>query len=160
MSILHVDLNSFYAHCAVLGSEGKYTFDTPLIVGGDRQKRHGIVLAATYPVKAMGVYAGMMLNTALALCPGAIVEKADFNAYMRYSSLFMRIIQDYSPLITRYGIDEAYLDYRGCEHLFGDAEQVAHIIRKRVRDELGLTVSVGVGDTPLIQIIKNRTLLP
>ncbi len=150
MSILHVDLNSFYAHCAVLGSGGRYTFDTPLIVGGDRQKRHGIVLAATYPVKARGVYAGMMLSAALALCPGAVVEKADFNSYMRYSSLFMRIIQDYSPLITRYGIDEAYLDYKGCEHLFGDATQVAHTIRKRVKDELGLTVSVGVGDNPLM----------
>ena len=150
MSILHVDLNSFYAYCAVLGSGGKYTFNTPLIVGGDRLKRHGIVLAATYPVKARGVSAGMMLNTALALCPGAIVEKADFNVYMRYSGQFMRIIQDYSPLIMRYGIDEAYLDYKGCEHIFGDAEQVAHTIRKRVKDELGLTVSVGVGGNPLM----------
>ncbi len=150
MSILHVDLNSFYAHCAVLGGGGKYSFDTPLIVGGDRQKRHGIVLAATYPVKAKGVHAGMTLSAALSLCPGAIVEKADFDAYMRYSGLFMRIIQDYSPLVTRYGIDEAYLDYKGCEHLFGDAAQVANTIRKRVKDELGLTVSVGAGDNPLM----------
>lgn len=56
------------------------------------------------------------------------------------------------------------MDYRGCEHLLGDAEQVAHIIRKRVRDELGLTVSVGVGDNPLMAKMgsdyKNRTLLP
>ncbi|MDR0840553.1 MAG: DNA polymerase IV [Christensenellaceae bacterium] len=144
--ILHVDLNSFYASCAVIDSGGQYTFDTPLMVCGDPKKRHGIVLAATYPVKKLGVHAGMSLWQARQLCPQAVVAKPEYHQYMRYSEAFMAIISHYSPLIMRYGIDEAYIDYSGCEHIFGPPEQVAHAIRERVKRELGLTVSVGVGE--------------
>ncbi len=148
--ILHVDLNSFYASCAVVKSDGRYTFDTPLMVCGDPRKRHGIVLAATYPVKKTGVRAGMPIWEAMQRCPSAVIAEPDFRAYMDYSERFMRIIRNYSPLIMRYGIDEAYLDYTGCEGLFGTPEQAAHAIRKRVKRELGLTVSVGVGENPIM----------
>lgn len=150
VSILHVDLNSFYAHCAVVESGGKYTFDTPLIVGGDQEKRHGIVLAATYCVKKKGVRAGMPLINAASLCPEAVVVSPDFKLYSYYSDKFMSILRDYSPLIMRFGIDEAYVDYGGCEHLFGTAQEAAEMIRQRVKRELGLTVSVGVGDNMLM----------
>ncbi|MDO4568178.1 MAG: DNA polymerase IV [Clostridia bacterium] len=150
MNFLHVDLNSFFAHCAVVTSEGRYTFDTPLIVGGDASKRHGIVLAATYTVKKHGVRAGMPLREALARCPEAILVPAQYHVYSHYSDRFLSIVKRYSPVVSRYGIDEAYIDYRGCERLFGPATEVAHIIRNRVKDELGLTVSVGVGDNPLM----------
>ncbi len=143
--ILHVDLNAFYANCAVVDSGGKYKFDTPLMVAGDPAKRHGIILAATYPVKRLGVRAGMALWEAKALCPKAVVVPPTYRRYMEVSGTFMRIISSYSPLIMRYGIDEAYLDYSGCEHIFGPPIIVAETIRRRVKEELGLTVSVGVG---------------
>lgn len=145
--ILHVDLNSFYASVAVLDSGGLYTPDTPLMVCGDPAKRHGIVLAATYPVKRLGVHAGMPMQQARALCPEAVIAGTDYKRYMELSESFMSIIEGYSPLVMRYGIDEAYLDYGGCEHIFGPPAKTAHTIRRRVKEELGLTVSVGVGDT-------------
>lgn len=145
--ILHVDLNCFYASVAALDSGGRYTSQTPLIVSGDPAKRCGVVLAATYPVKRLGVHAGMPLYEARLLCPQAIVMGTDYKRYMQLSEAFMAIIESYSPLVMRYGIDEAYLDYGGCEHIFGPADQVAQAIRGRVKRELGLTVSVGVGDT-------------
>ena len=150
MSILHVDLNSFYAHCSILASNGKYSFDSPVIIGGDPRKRHGIVLAATYPVKKKGVHAAMTLREACELCPEAAVLPGDHKLYTEYSRRFMRIIKEYSPLVMRFGIDEAYIDYTGCEHIFGPPEEVAHIIRERVKREIGLTVSVGVGDNMLM----------
>ena len=150
MSILHVDLNSFYASCAVADSCGKYTTETPLIVCGDPQKRHGIVLAATYPVKRRGVRAGMPVWQALALCPKAITVAPEYGRYMEYSEAFMQIIRSYSPVTMRYGIDESYLDYAGCEHLFGAPEKAANLIRERVKRELSLTVSVGVGENMIM----------
>ena len=144
--ILHVDLNAFYANCAVVDSGGRYTFDTPLMVAGDPAKRHGIILAATYPVKRLGVRAGMALWEAKALCPQAVVVPPTYHRYMEVSNAFMRIISGYSPLIMRYGIDEAYLDYSGCERIFGLPQEAAETIRRRVKEELRLTVSVGVGD--------------
>ncbi len=150
MCFLHIDLNSFYASCAVVKSGGLYRFDTPLMVCGDPKRRHGIVLAATYPVKRTGVHAGMPIWEAQSRCPGAILVPPDFRLYMEYSDRFMRIVRCYSPLILRYGIDEAYLDYTGCERIFGDPESLAHKIRERVKNELGLTVSVGVGDNMLM----------
>lgn len=148
--ILHVDLNSFYASCAVVESGGRYTFDTPLMVCGDPKHRHGIVLAATYVVKKKGVHAGMPLFEAKARCPEAVIAEPDYRLYMDYSDKFMRIIKNYSPLIMRYGIDEAYLDYAGCEHIFGPPVQAAYTIKERVKRELGLTVSVGVGENPIM----------
>lgn len=150
MSILHVDLNSFYAHTAVLDSDGKHSFDTPLIVCGDPTKRHGIVLAATYPVKRHGVYAGMPVAEAIGRCPSAILEPANFTRYSELSDRFMKIVRTYSPVTMRFGIDEAYIDYNGCEHIFGSAEKVAYTIRERVYKEIGLTVSVGVGDNMIM----------
>lgn len=150
MSFLHVDLNSFYASCAVVKSNGLYCFDTPLMVCGDPKRRHGIVLAATYPVKRTGVRAGMPIREALARYPGAVMVAPDFRMYMDYSDRFMRIVRCYSPLIMRYGIDEAYLDYGGCERIFGPPLDLAHKLRERVKNELGLTVSVGVGDNMLM----------
>ena len=150
MSILHVDLNSFYAHCSIRHSGGKYRNDMPIIIGGDPAKRHGIVLAATYVVKRQGIHAGMPIIKAVQLCPEAIVIPPDYRLYTVCSEQFMNIVREYSPTIMRYGIDEAYIDYTGCEHLFGSAKEVAYAIKERVKLELGITVSVGVGDNPLM----------
>lgn len=143
--ILHIDLNCFYASCAIAKSEGKYTPETKLAVAGDPERRHGIILAATYPAKKFGIRAGMPLWEAHGRCPGLIVVPPDYHLYMDYSDRFMKIISCYSPLMMRFGIDEAYIDYAGCEGIFGEPVTVAHKIRERVHRELGLTVSVGVG---------------
>ena len=147
--ILHVDMNCFYASCAIAKSEGKYNSSMPLAVAGDPERRHGIILAATYPAKVFGIRAGMPLWEAKTRCPELIAVPADYRAYMDYSDRFMAIMSRYSPLISRFGIDEAYMDYGGCEGLFGSPERAANTIRERVKRELDLTVSVGIGRNPL-----------
>ena len=149
-TILHIDMNSFYANCEVVNSGGLYTFDTPLIVTGDPSKRHGIVLAATYAAKRFGVYTTMTIHEALRQCPQAVCVMARHRLYAAYSDKFIDILSSFSPLVERYGLDEAYLDYTGCEHLFGTPEQAAQSIRERVGRELGLTVSIGIGPSKLL----------
>lgn len=144
--ILHVDMNSFYASCAVRDSNGLYTKDMCLAVAGDPDRRHGIILAATYPAKKLGIGAGMPLWQAKGRCPGLIVVPPDYRGYMETSDRFMAIIGRYSPLIMRFGIDEAYIDYGGCERIFGEPMEAADRIRREVCREIGLTVSVGVGE--------------
>ncbi len=144
--ILHVDLNSFYASCAVRDSGGLYTNDMCLAVAGDPNRRHGIILAATYPAKKFGIRAGMPLWQAMGRCPELVVVPPDYRGYMDTSDKFMSVICRYSPLVIRFGIDEAYLDYGGCERIFGPPMEAADRIRRDVCGEIGLTVSVGVGE--------------
>lgn len=147
---MHVDMNSFFASCEVAMSGGRYTYAMPVVVTGDAEARHGIVLAATPSAKKKGLYAGMPLTEARARCPEGIYLTARMNRYVEYSRRFMSILQYYSPLVESGGLDEAYLDYSGCEGLFGPAPQAADTIRQRVKDELGLTVSVGVAPNKLL----------
>ncbi len=149
-SVLHVDLNSFYANCEIIASGGKYTYDSKLIVTGNPDARCGIILAASYPAKKYGVKAGMTMADARNLCPGAVFVRARFPLYFRKSKDFMAILRDYSPMIESGGMDEAYLDYTGCEGLLGPAVETAHAIRNRVKRETGLTVSVGVSYNKLL----------
>ena len=150
MSVLHIDLNSFFASCEVAASLGKYTNDTKLLVTGDPGMRRGVVLAATYPAKKNGIYAGMPIGEALSRCPDAVCVKANFRLYQEYSDRFMSIIEAFSPSIQRYGIDEAYIDYTGTEHIHGVAMEAAKSISSRVKKELGLTVSIGIAPNKLL----------
>jgi len=149
-TIFHIDLNSFYASCEIIASDGKYSYDSRIIVTGNPDARCGVVLAASQPAKKFGIKAGMTVGDARDLCPGAILVKARFPLYFKMSNEFMAVIRNYSPVIERYGIDEAFLDYTGCERLLGPAEDTAHEIRERVKRETGLTVSVGVSYNKLL----------
>lgn len=149
-SILHIDMNSFFASCEVAASGGKYTNEMPLIVTGDPEKRHGIVLAATYVAKKRGVYTTMTIHEALRQCPDAVCVKAHHRLYSSYSDRFVQILRLYSPLVERYGLDEAYIDYTGCEHIYGPPMEAAEMIREHIRAELGLTVSIGIGPNKLL----------
>lgn len=117
---------------------------------GNPDARCGIVLAASYPAKKYGIRAGMTVGDARNLCPDAVFVRARFPLYFRASNQVMSIIRNYSPLIERYGIDEAFLDYTGCERLFGPPKDTAHLIRERIKMETGLTVSIGVSYNKLL----------
>lgn len=117
MSILHVDLNSFMRTARCSAARGNIRLIPPYSWRGPPEApRHSA--CGHLSCKGYGSICRHDAEHGSGAMPRSDCGKADFNAYMRYSSLFMRIIQDYSPLITRYGIDEAYLDYRGCEHLW------------------------------------------
>src|SRR5690349_18241547 len=127
-TILHADLDAFYASVEQLLDptlRGK-----PIAVGG------GVVLAASYEAKAFGVHGGMSGREARRLCPQLIFVGGHFSDYQRLGDAAIKVIGDFTPLVERISIDEAFADVAGCTHLFGAPAEIAAAIRRRVRTEL------------------------
>lgn len=141
-SILHSDMNAFYASVEMLHHP---EFDgRPLAVGGDPAARHGIVLTANYPAKRCGVKTGMALWQARQACPDLIFVPPRMDLYLRFSHLAHEIYMEYTDLVEPFGIDESWLDVTACASAAGDAPSIAEDISRRMKRELGLTVSIGV----------------
>lgn len=151
-AILHADLDAFYASVEQLIDPS--LLGKPIAVGG------GVVLAASYEAKAFGVGAGMSGWRAKQLCPGLQFVGGSFKAYQRLGNDVMDVFEDYTPLVERISIDEAFLDVAGSVHLFGDPPQIAGAIRRRVRDELGLPISVGVATTKHLAKVASQVAKP
>ena len=141
-TILHSDLNSFYASVEIRNDPA--LADQPVAVGGDEQARHGIVLAANQLAKRHGIRTAEALWSARRKCPELVIVRPHFDEYARFSQAVRQIYLDYTSQIEPMSLDEAFLDVTGSRDLFGDGETIAHTIRRRVKRELGLTVSVGV----------------
>ena len=141
-TILHSDLNSFYASVEIRNDPA--LADQPVAVGGDEQARHGIVLAANQLAKRHGIRTAEALWSARRKCPELVIVRPHFDEYARFSQAVRQIYLDYTSQIEPMSLDEAFLDVTGSRCLFGDGETIAHTIRRRVKQELGLTVSVGV----------------
>ena len=141
-TILHVDLNNFYASVECLYRpelRGK-----PVAVSGDVENRHGIILAKNQLAKAAGVKTGEAIWQAKGKCPGLVCLPPDYRKYLRFSRLARKIYADYTDKIESFGIDECFIDVTGSAVLFGDGEKIAGEIRRRIREEMGVTASVGV----------------
>lgn len=151
-TILHADLDAFYASVEQLLDPTLR--GTPIAVGG------GVVLAASYEAKKYGVHGGMSGRKARELCPQLIFVGGHFNEYQRLGDAAIAILGDYTPLVERISIDEAFADVAGCTHLFGAPAEIAAIIRRRVRDELGLPISVGVARTKHLAKIASQVAKP
>jgi len=140
--ILHSDLNSFYASVEMVlnpSLRGK-----AVAVCGSTEDRHGIVLAKSELAKKAGVKTGMVNWEAKKLCPGLIILPPKFENYLKYSKAARDIYLRYTDQVESYGLDECWLDVTGSRTLFGDGLSIAERIRKEVKDELGITVSIGV----------------
>jgi DNA polymerase-4 len=140
--ILHSDMNSCYASIELLHHpelRGK-----PLAVGGDPEARHGIVLAKDEIAKKCGVKTGMALWQAKQLCPTITFVPPRMELYLRFSKLAHQIYADYTDQQEAFGIDESWLDVTGSCALKGDGMMIANDISRRVKQELGITVSIGV----------------
>ncbi len=140
--ILHCDLNSFYASVECL-HHPEYR-NVPMAVGGDVEKRHGIILAKNQLAKKAGVTTGEALWQARQKCPDLILVKPNFSQYLRFSRMVRAIYADYSDKIESFGIDEVWIDVTESIHLFGTPKALADEIRERVKLELGVTISIGV----------------
>ena len=139
--ILHSDINACYASVELLFRpelRGR-----PVAVGGDEERRHGIVLAKSEEAKRAGVKTGMTLWQARTLCPELVVLPPRFDRYIHYSREVQRIYSEYTDRREPFGIDESWLDITGCLRA-GEGERCAKEIGARIKRELGLTVSVGV----------------
>jgi DNA polymerase-4 len=140
--ILHCDMNNFYASVACK-QHPEYA-GKPVAVCGAQEDRHGVVLAKNMQAKACGVQTGEPTVKALQKCPDLIVVMPDFPEYARYSHLAREIYERYTDQVEPFGMDECWLDVTGSTRLFGSGEEMADRIRREVREELGLTISVGV----------------
>ncbi|NLJ16157.1 MAG: DNA polymerase IV [Clostridiales bacterium] len=140
--ILHSDMNGFYASVECLYNP-KIRMK-PVIVAGDEKARHGIVLAKNEIAKAYGVKTGDTLWQAKLLCPEAVFVAPNFDRYIKMSRLAKQIYYDFTDKVESFGLDEAWLDVTESLNLFGSGKDIADKIRKRIKNELGLTVSVGV----------------
>lgn len=141
-TILHSDMNCFYASVEMLHHPelaGK-----PLAVGGDPEARHGIVLTANYVAKKSGVKTGMALWQAKQVCPEIIFVPPRMDLYLRFSRMAQEIYSEYTDLREPFGIDESWLDVSASTSIKGDGMKIASEISKRIKHELGVTVSIGV----------------
>lgn len=140
--ILHCDLNNFFAsvECVMHPEvEGK-----PLVVAGNPEERKGVVLAKNYLAKQKGIVTGMTLVDAMTRCPDLVVTQVHFDLYNYYSERVREIYLRYTNLVEPFSIDECWLDVTGSKEMFGSPVNIADRIRREVREELGLTISVGV----------------
>ena len=140
--ILHSDCNSFYASVECL--HHPEIREKPVAVGGDIEQRHGIILAKNQLAKQFHVSTGEAIWQAKQKCPELIVLPPNFPLYLRFSRLARDIYLDYSNRVEPFGLDEAWLDITSRENQKDKGERTAHEIRKRIREELGITVSIGV----------------
>ena len=151
-TILHADLDAFYASVEQLldpSLRGR-----PIAVGG------GVVLAASYEAKAFGVRGGMPGRRARELCPQLIFVPGHFKECQRLGDAAINVLGDFTPLVERISIDEAFADVAGCFDLFGPPPEIAKAIRRRVRAELGLPISVGVARTKHLAKIASQVAKP
>jgi DNA polymerase IV len=151
-TILHADLDAFYASVEQLldpSLRGK-----PIAVGG------GVVLAASYEAKSFGVSSGMSGRRARELCPHLIFVDGHFRDYQRLGDAAIDVLNDFTPLVERISIDEAFADVAGCTHLFGAPPEIAKAVRHRVREELGLPISIGVARTKHLAKIASQAAKP
>ena len=141
-TILHSDMNSFYASVEAMldpSLKGK-----AVAVCGSVENRHGIVLAKSIPAKRCGVKTGMVAWQAKQLCPELIVVPPQYDEYIKYSRLAHDIYYRFTDLVEPFGMDECWLDVTASRYQGGTGMEIAEKIRKACREELGLTVSVGV----------------
>jgi DNA polymerase-4 len=147
--ILHVDMDAFYA--SVEQKERPWLEGKPVVVGGDPEKRRGVVTAASYAARKHGIKAGMPLVTAKRLCPHAVFLIGSYGGKYEYvASRLREIFYQFTPAVEPYSIDEAFLDITGCERLFGSPVELAKKLKAKIGTEIGLCCSIGIAPNKLL----------
>ncbi|MBQ0039348.1 MAG: DNA polymerase IV [Treponema sp.] len=150
---LHVDLDAFFA--SVEQHDHPEYKGKPVIVGGLPGDRRSVVSTASYEARKYGVHSAMPTFKAVKLCPNGIYLRGNYQRYSQVSAQIMAIFGDFSPTVIQMSIDEAFIDITGTEHLFGPPVEAAKKIKERVKEETGLTVSVGIASTMYIAKIAS-----
>lgn len=151
--IFHIDVNSAYLSWEATRRVSQGEDDIRLIpsaIGGDREKRTGVILAKSIPAKKYGIKTGEPVAMALRKCPDLFLARPDFRLYEESSKAFMDIVRSYAPVMEKYSIDECFADFTGTHLVYPDPIELAHTIKDKIRDELGFTVNVGVGSNKLL----------
>lgn len=140
--ILHADCNNFFASAESI-SHPEYKL-VPMAVCGDPKSRHGIILAKNQLAKGYGIETAETVYSALKKCPQLLLIPPTMGLYKQVSEKINTIYEEYTDQVERFSIDESFLDVTASRHLFGTGEEIANALRKRVREEIGITISVGV----------------
>lgn len=152
--IFHIDVNSAYlsweAVYRLQHGESLDLRDVPSVVGGDPVTRHGIVLAKSIPSKKYKIQTGETVFQAQLKCPELIVVPPRYDHYIHASNAMMELLQEYSPKVQRFSIDEMFLDYTYMDEHFGDPVTAACSIKDRIHQELGFTVNIGISTNKLL----------
>ncbi len=141
-TILHADLNNCFASIESI-SHPEYK-KIPFAVGGDEEMRHGIILAKNEIAKKYGIKTGEPLLSARQKCPQLKVVRPNYELYDEYCTKVRNLYCEYTDQVEPFGMDESWLDVSGSALLFGNGEEIAEELRRRVKKEFGLTISVGV----------------
>lgn len=150
-SILHVDMDAFYA--SVEQRDDRGLRGKPVVVGG--RSNRGVVAAASYEARRFGVRSAMPMSEALRRCPNLHRVKSRMAHYKAVSDQIFAVFREFTPLVEGLSLDEAFLDVTASLALFGGAETIAAKIKKRIRSETGLTASVGVAENKLVAKIAS-----
>lgn len=162
--IFHIDVNSAY-----LSWEAAYRLQQgeeldlrtiPSVVGGNEESRHGIVLAKSMPAKKFNIKTGETLYNARMKCPDIVVVPPRYSLYMKCSSSMHQILQEYTPQIQKFSVDESFLDFSNMEHLYPDYMNLAETIKERIKKELGFTVNVGISSNKLLAKVASDLKKP
>ena len=153
--IFHVDANSAFlswsaAHRVLVLHEETDLREVPSVVAGDKESRHSIILAKSTPAKKYGIQTGEPLFQALEKCPELVVIPPDYSLYVQASRSFVEMLRQFSPAVEQYSIDEAWVDMTGTERLWGSPRLAAEQMRRRINEELGFTVNIGISSNKLL----------
>jgi len=152
--IFHIDVNSAFLSWTSVehlkNGTGPDLRDIPAIIGGDRESRHGIVLAKSIPAKKYGIYTSEPIVSALKKCPDLLIFPPDHKMYSRYSKMLMDYLHTLTPDIEQVSIDECYLDFTGIAHRYESPLKAAHEIKDTVFERFGFTVNIGISVNKLL----------
>ncbi len=162
--VFHIDVNSAYLSWeAVYRLQQGYEIDLreiPSVVGGDEASRHGIVLAKSIPAKQYHIHTGETLHNARIKCPDLVVIPPRYSLYMKCSSAMNSILKEYTPGIQRFSVDESFMDFSDMEHLYPSYLELAEIIKRRIKNELGFTVNIGISSNKLLAKVASDLKKP
>jgi len=153
--IFHVDANSAFLSWSAayrkLVLQGETDLrEIPSVVAGDKKSRHSIILAKSTPAKKYGIQTGEPLFKALEKCPDLVVIPPDYFLYVQASRSFVQMLRQFSPVVEQYSIDEAWVDMTGTQRLWGSPRLAAEQMRRRINEELGFTVNIGISSNKLL----------
>ena len=151
--VFHIDVNSAYLSWEAARRVANGEPDLRLIpsaIGGDPEKRTGVILAKSIPAKKYKVTTGEPVGMALRKCPDLVLAKPDFKLYVQCSKAFVAVCRKYAPVVEQVSIDECFCDFDNTERIYPDPLELAHRIKDEIRDTLGFTVNVGISENKLL----------
>ncbi len=152
--IFHIDVNSAYLSWSSLkrleNGDSTDLRTIPAIVGGDMERRHGVVLAKSIPAKKYGVVTGEPIVNALRKCPSLVIESPDHALYNQKSRELMHFLSDICPEIEQLSVDECFMDFTPIKNRYPSPEEAAETIKNQIRDSFGFTVNIGISDKKVL----------